>query len=73
MHLKTCAVCDSLKKEAECVSESSSNFYNRCRSRLTPDPGMPSSLANAYDVSAFIPELKKCPPFQKRSENCGKR
>ncbi len=28
------------------------------RNRLAPDSGMHSDLINAYDVSAFIPELE---------------
>ncbi len=58
MHLKTCAVCDSLRKDVDCISESSRNFYNRCRNRFAPDSGMHSGLINAYHVSACIPELE---------------
>ncbi len=58
MHLKTCAVCDALKREVDFVNELSSNFYNRCRSRLAPDPGMALSLINTYDVSTSVPGLK---------------
>ncbi len=44
--------------EVDCVSESSSYVFNRCRSRITPDPGVPSRLANSYEVSALIPKMK---------------
>ncbi len=49
MHLKTCAVCDALKTEADIVSGNSRNFFSRCISRLKPDLRMPSKLIKFYD------------------------